>query len=49
MKDDKGGDNYTSSQLKKDECTSANTFWLTISFILIFWGIAIILGLVSYS
>lgn len=29
-------------KIKKDESTTKNTFWLTISFILIMWSIAII-------
>lgn len=36
-------------KVKNDESTSANTFWLTTSFILIVWSIAIISGSVSYS
>lgn len=28
-------------KVKKDEATSMNTFWLTLSFVLIVWSIAI--------
>lgn len=32
-------------KVKKDESTSKNTFWLTISFILIVWSIAVVVTL----